>query len=119
MKRPVDKAKKSVGEVIKSLRKRVGITRHALAKAAQIDPAVLARLENDPRPGVQFATICRLAEALDVSVDDLAIDAGLKRTIKRSAKGGPPSILVVTRARSARGLLQRALRELDDAVGPD
>ena len=67
-----------LGKVIRSLRIKAGISRHALAKLAHLDPAVLTRIEEEERPGGRFATVCRLAEALDVSIDQLASDAGLR-----------------------------------------
>lgn len=51
----------------------------------RIDPVVLLRTEQEPREGVQFATVARLADALDVSLDDLAASVGLRRAREPAA----------------------------------
>lgn len=106
-----DGGSRRLGEVIRELRESAGLTQHALAKAATIDQAVLARVENETRAGVQFATVCRLAAALGVSLDDLAAAAGLKgrRTASPRAGVSAKTLAEITRARLA---LERALREL-------
>jgi transcriptional regulator with XRE-family HTH domain len=83
--------KPSVGKLIRDLRMQVGISGLALATSASVDPAVLTRLETQARSGVQFATVCRLAEALGVSVEELAVASGLK---SGPAKRIKPSSLV-------------------------
>jgi transcriptional regulator with XRE-family HTH domain len=105
---------KALGPLIRSLRIRAGISRHALARLAKIDPAVLARIEESARPGVQFATVARLAEALGVSLDDLAASIGLRKLKGRKPTEPGESAAIMAKARKARGFLQRALRELGD-----
>jgi transcriptional regulator with XRE-family HTH domain len=102
----------TIGKAIKELREIEGFTRHALAKRAGIDPAVLARIEENARPGVQFATVCKLATALGASLDTLAavvVQQGQKNQLKTARS----PIGLARGARAARALLQRALKELD------
>lgn len=101
-----------LGSVIRRLREVAGLTQHALAKAAAVDQAVLARIEGTARAGVQFDTVCRLARALDVSLDALAAEAGLGRRSTGTLKPGSKAnhIGEIAKARKA---LERALLELD------
>lgn len=66
----------TLGQVIKSLREQSAVSRNALARAAHIDPSILTRLEQGDRDNVRLQTLCKIAEALEVSLDDLAGAAG-------------------------------------------
>lgn len=70
---------KSLGRVILELREEVGLTRRALARAAKLDPATLSRIETEDRVGLRFVTVCQLAAALGVSLDEIAARAGLTK----------------------------------------
>lgn len=64
---------KPVGEVLKAIREASGRPRSEIARAAQLDPSVLWRLEN-PREGAQpsFELVHKVAIALGVTLDEVA-----------------------------------------------
>lgn len=106
-----------LGAVIRELRERAGVTQRELARAMGIDQPGLARIEASRRRGMQFATMCRLAEHLGVSLDQIAIAAGL---IAHLPPGEPRRAPVIrsaslARARKALASVSRALDELDGA----
>lgn len=74
---------RSIGATIKRYRRGRGLNRHQLAQLAEIDPSALARIEEIGGASIQFATVCRIAEALAMSLDELAVGCGLQ---KKSAK---------------------------------
>ena len=100
----------TLGDVIRTLRESSGLSRNALARAAKIDPAILTRLEQNERDTVRVTTLCRIAEALDVSLDDLASAAGFF-----SKRRGRP---MVSQGRSIvlREALERIQRLTSDAL---
>lgn len=58
-------------------RERSGMTQAAVARGASMDPGQLSRLEKGERgPGIEAATVIRLAHALGVPVGWLAADEG-------------------------------------------
>lgn len=107
----------NLGLAIRRLREESGISRYALAKAAAIDYAVLSRLEAGSSRGVQFLTVIRVAEALDVSLDELASVAGL--SAKRSAAGTRSHFVhLISKAQRAQTRLVQALNELKQITDP-
>ena len=61
----------TIGENIKKVRAKLGITQDDLAKEAEIKYSTLAKIEGDfvKKPGVQM--IAKIARALGVSMEDL------------------------------------------------
>ena len=62
---------KSIGLLIKNWRKKVGLTQDALAKKADIPYTTLAKLESDVIKNPSIQTMRKIAEGLEVSLDDL------------------------------------------------
>lgn len=105
---------KSLGQVIIELRESVGLSQTALARAAKIDPAILSRLESGARDAVQFATLCRLAQALGVSLDDVAGATGLCEPKQRptALPSRAEQLALAERLGEIERLLERALASL-------
>jgi transcriptional regulator with XRE-family HTH domain len=101
-----------LGEVLIKLREEAGLTRRALAKAAKIDPTVLARLEYGEREEVRLETFCRLAEVFGISLDELAAAAGFL------AKKRAPSLSAAAEVARLKALLEK-VRQLTEDAGVD
>lgn len=113
---------KSLGQVFRRLREEAGLTRFALAKAARLDPAVLTRIETDERPNMRFSTVCQIAGALGVSMDDIAARAGLLRR-KGVVRGRPEAqgARLLSDVEAVGKLLERAstkVRDLETTIKP-
>lgn len=61
---------KQLGENVRNIRIRKGLTQFALEAACGIDRSDISRIENG-RMDVQFSSIVRLAEALDLPTSEL------------------------------------------------
>ena len=61
---------------LKYARERAGLTATAVAERSNIDLSQISRFEREPRPGIEAATLIRLAQALGVQVGWLAADEG-------------------------------------------
>jgi len=61
----------TIGENIKRLRTKQGLSQDDLARRAELKYSTLAKIEGDfvTKPGVQM--VARIAKALDVSIEDL------------------------------------------------
>ena len=61
----------TIGENIKKLRTRQGLSQDDLAKKAELKYSTLAKIEGDfvKKPGVQL--MAKIAKALNVSIEDL------------------------------------------------
>ena len=61
----------TIGQNIKALRTRQGLTQDDLAKKTELKYSTLAKIEGDfvKKPGVQM--IAKIAKALDVAMEDL------------------------------------------------
>jgi transcriptional regulator with XRE-family HTH domain len=101
----------SLGDVVAKLREEAGLTRLALAKAAKVDPSILARLEYGERDEVRLETFCRLAEVFGLSLDELAAAAGLLSK-KRSV-----SLTSAAEVARLRATLEKVGRLTADAIG--
>jgi transcriptional regulator with XRE-family HTH domain len=66
----------TLGRAIRAIRRAAGLSQKELAEAAGIDQSYLSMIESDQRsnPGVRIMS--RLAQALEVSMDELATHAG-------------------------------------------
>lgn len=62
---------KTIGQKIKAWRKKKDITQDALAKKADIPYTTLAKIESDVIQNPSLQTITKIAEGLDISLDDL------------------------------------------------
>lgn len=60
-----------LGENIKKIRQKRGISQDRLSKLADVSTNTIAKLETDPEPNPTLETLQAIAKALDVSVDNL------------------------------------------------
>lgn len=67
----MEESNKSIGLLIKNWRKKIGLTQDALAKKAGIPYTTLAKLESDVIKNPSIQTMKKIAEGLEVSLDDL------------------------------------------------
>lgn len=67
----MNKKEKTIGEKIKAWRKRKDITQDALAKKADIPYTTLAKIESDVIKNPSLQTITKIANGLEISLDDL------------------------------------------------
>ncbi|MBC7233928.1 MAG: helix-turn-helix transcriptional regulator [Chloroflexi bacterium] len=71
----------SLGQAIRTIRQEAGLSQKELAEAAGIDQSYLSMIESDQRRNPGTRIMARLAQALRVSMDELAARAGyLPRT---------------------------------------
>ena len=68
-----------VGAVIRSLREQRGLNQAELARLADIQRSRLNRIENLNRDRVDADVLARIARALDVTTDEIYIQAGILR----------------------------------------
>jgi len=66
----------TLGQAIREIRQEVGVTQKNLAEAAGIDQSYLSMIESDQRRNPGTKVIARLAQALQISIDDLVSRAG-------------------------------------------
>lgn len=66
-----EKKTKSIGDKIKTWRKKKDLTQDALAKKADIPYTTLAKIESNVIENPSLQTITKIAEGLGVSLDDL------------------------------------------------
>lgn len=62
---------KTIGDKIKAWRKRKDLTQDALAKKANIPYTTLAKIESDVIQNPSLQTITKIADGLNVTLDDL------------------------------------------------
>jgi len=56
---------------LKTIRKTKGISRYQLAKLSGVKDSTIQMIENSENPNPTFKIMCKLADALEVSLDDL------------------------------------------------
>lgn len=100
-----------LGEVIREFRERAGLSQLGLAKALGMDQPAIARIESARRGGMQFATMCRVASALGVSLDEIAGRAGLSNRPVTHAPALNKGAIV--KARKALTTIEKALDDID------
>lgn len=66
----------TLGQAIREIRQVAGVTQKGLAEAAGIDQSYLSMIESDQRRNPGTKVVARLAQALQISMDDLAARAG-------------------------------------------
>ncbi|MDP9025537.1 MAG: helix-turn-helix transcriptional regulator [Candidatus Eremiobacteraeota bacterium] len=64
----------SLGNRLKLIRERLGLSRSEVARRADIDPAMLFRIENADNAAPTFAVVTRVARVLGASLEWLAQD---------------------------------------------
>lgn len=57
--------------LIKSIREGKGISRYRLAKISGVNESTLQMIENSENPNPTFKVMCKIADALEVSLDEL------------------------------------------------
>jgi transcriptional regulator with XRE-family HTH domain len=103
----------SLGAAIRKARERRGLTQADVAHALQVPQTTIARLESGGRADPRFSTIALIAEALGVSLNSLAVEAGL---IAQRPKPGDVTERVGKAVAVAR-VARKRLAELDQALG--
>ncbi|MBM7698654.1 helix-turn-helix domain-containing protein [Kurthia huakuii] len=56
---------------VKEMREYRGITRYRLAQLSGLSNSTLQDIENNSNPNPTFRSMCKIADALEVSLDDL------------------------------------------------
>lgn len=104
---------KSLGRLVRDIREEAGISRAALARASNLTAPEVSRIELEARTNVRFSTVCRIATALGVSLDDLAARAGLvKAKILPRARVEASIATLLTKLDAVESTLSRAGREV-------
>jgi transcriptional regulator with XRE-family HTH domain len=106
----------TIGEKIRALRIKKGLTQKALANRIGVQESTLSRYEHDKR-SYQWDGLIRLADALDTSVDYLlgrtTVSAPISRLVSDGeASDGEPSLLEAYCSLNSDGqnlLMERAL----------
>jgi len=102
--------KASLGESIRTARERAKMTQSQLARALGVAQGTIARIESGGREAPRFTTVVKIATVLGISLDALAVDAGiLPRSTAVSESAGRAAT-----ARALRGL-QAARERLADS----
>ena len=57
--------------ILRQIRKEKGLSRYQLAKKAGLRDSTLQNIENSNDPNPTFKTMCKIADALEISLDDL------------------------------------------------
>jgi len=76
-----------IGASIRTIREQRGMTQADLARATAIEQSYLSRLETgsrDSRPNA--LVLARIAKALEISVDELFLETGIRRSKDRDAE---------------------------------
>lgn len=66
----------TLGQAIRAIREQAGLSQKELAAAVGIDQSYLSMIESGKRPNPGTRILARLAQALQVSMDELAASAG-------------------------------------------
>lgn len=56
---------------LKEIREYKGLSRYRLAKISGVNDSTLQMIENSENPNPTFKIMCKIADALEVSLDDL------------------------------------------------
>lgn len=57
--------------IIKEIRKLKGISRYKLSKLSGVRESTLQNIENSDDPNPTFKTMCKIADALEITLDQL------------------------------------------------
>lgn len=58
---------------VKNIRESKGISRYQLSKISGVRESTLQQIENSESPNPTFRIVCKIADALQVSLDDLRV----------------------------------------------
>jgi transcriptional regulator with XRE-family HTH domain len=72
-----------LGQALRALRKRAGMTQEQVAERLGVDPTFVGRLERGQR-GAHWRTIRRILTAVDASVSDFASEIDAAEYVTRS-----------------------------------
>ncbi len=67
----IDKNKSEIGKRIRKYRKKLGISQDTLSKKADLAFHTITKIETGKTPNPTIDTVKKIADALDVGVDDL------------------------------------------------
>ena len=67
----MSKQKSTIGDNIKKYRNKLGISQDVLSKRANLAFHTIAKIEAGSTPDPRIETVKKIADALDVSLDDL------------------------------------------------
>ena len=56
---------------LKQIRESVGISRYRLSKLSGVNESTIQMIENSENPNPTFKVMCKIADALEVSLDEL------------------------------------------------
>lgn len=73
--------------VLKEIREQKNITRYRLAKLTGVPQSTLQMIENSEDPNPTFKTMCKIADALDISLDELRRENKNERTGNEPTSG--------------------------------
>jgi transcriptional regulator with XRE-family HTH domain len=104
--------KATLGAAIRAARERRGLTQADLAHALRVPQTTIARLESGGRADPRFSTVALIAAALGVSLDALAVEAGLAG---QRPSAGDVAETIGSAAAAAR-IARKRLIELDQAL---
>lgn len=99
----------TVGQALRIARERAELTQTAVARAAGMDPSQINKLEAEEYADPRFSTVARVCEVLGLSLDAVAINAGL-RSGGRTAQFEPSNVIYLIEG------LQRVNRLNEKAV---
>lgn len=85
------RGKRSVSAVLEELRLEAGLSVNGLARQAGVQTSALARILSEERQHVRFSTVARIVAALGVTLDEVAIRAGLIKAKKIPPRSAPPA----------------------------
>ena len=114
----------TVAQIFRAARERVGVTQSALAAEAGIAPNHLSRLESGAKETPRFDTVARVAAALGLSLDAIAVECGYRKPIAEVPIDGKNAVELAARLREVLRLLedskpalQSAIEQLDESAG--
>ncbi|PIV12831.1 MAG: hypothetical protein COS47_00500 [Candidatus Nealsonbacteria bacterium CG03_land_8_20_14_0_80_36_12] len=67
----MSKGKSTIGDNIKKYRNKLGISQDVLSKKANLAFHTIAKIETGATPNPTIETVKKIADALDISLDDL------------------------------------------------
>lgn len=106
---------KSIGEVLRTRRVRLGLSQTDVAKIVGVAPNQISRVESGGRPNLYFETVARIAFALEIPLDDLSAQCGFRPpTQSKNAPG--PALAIATHNLET---LRRQAQDLECGLGSE
>jgi len=109
-------AERTLGAVIKEARERAALSQSALARASKVAANHISRIESGDRIEIGFVAVARIALALGLSLDEIAVQTG-----SWPGKGGRlepalgSSTIVLEELRRANAALKTAVHRIEEA----